>query len=352
MISAIGYGAAGPRAPLAPISFSRRDPGAQDVEIEILYCGVCHSDLHQVRNDWDNTIYPCVPGHEIIGRVVHAGDEVTKFTTGDMVGVGCLVDSCRECAACRDGLEQYCEGPLGPLFTYNGPSQPNGHNTFGGYSNMIVAPQRFVLRVPPELDPARAAPILCAGVTTYSPMRHWHVSSGQKVGIVGFGGLGHMAVKFAHALGARTYVFTRSPEKRGEAASLGANGFIVTTVREGMAAHAGTFDFILSTVPVNHDVNPYLACLRRDGVFVMVGALNTLEPGLDNGEMAFHRRTFAGSLIGGLPETQEVLDFCATHGIQPDVESIRIDQINEAFEQMRTGRVRFRYVIDMSTLGR
>jgi uncharacterized zinc-type alcohol dehydrogenase-like protein len=350
MIPAIGYAASGPLAPLAPFSFTRRSPGPQDVEIEILYCGVCHSDLHQVRNDWGNTIYPCLPGHEIIGRVARAGDEVTKFSVGDLVGVGCLVDSCRECASCRDGLEQYCEGPLGPLFTYNGPGTPNGRNTFGGYSNIIVVPQRFVLRVPPELDAPRAAPILCAGITTYSPMRHWHVSPGQKVGVVGFGGLGHLAVKIGVALGARTYVFTTSPDKRGEAAAMGANGFIVSTVRAAMSAHAGTFDFILSTVPINHDVNPYLECLRRDGVLVMVGALQRLEPGIDSGEMAWNRRTFAGSLVGGLPETQETLDFFATHDIQPDIELIRVDQVNEAFARMKTGKVRFRHVIDMRTL--
>lgn len=350
MIPAVGYAARGPRSALAPIRFQRREPGPQDVQIDIQYCGVCHSDRHQVRNDWGNTIYPCLPGHEIIGRVVRTGAEATRFQSGDLVGVGSLVDSCRECQACRDGLEQYCEGPLGPLFTYNGPGTPDGHNTFGGYSNTIVVPQRFVLRIPPALDPKRAGPILCAGVTVYSPMRHWHVSAGQKVGVVGLGGLGHMAVKIAKALGARVHVFTTSAGKRGEAAALGADGFVLSTDATAMAAHALTFDFILSTVPVSHDVNPYLACIKRDGVFVLVGALERLHPGIDNSQTAFHRQSFAGSLTGGLPETQEVLDFCATHGIQPDVEMIPIDQVDAAFERMKAGEVRFRSVIDMATL--
>ena len=351
MIPAIGYAAAGPRSALGPMRFARRSPGPQDVAIQILYCGVCHSDLHQVRDDWGNTIYPCVPGHEIVGRALGVGEQVTKFHTGDLVGVGCLVDSCRECEACRQGLEQYCEGPLGPLFTYNGPGTPNGNNTFGGYSNVVVVSQRFVLRLPESLDPARAAPILCAGVTTYSPMRHWNVSRGQKVGVVGLGGLGHMAVKIGKALGARVHVFTTSRDKRGAAAALGADGFILSTDHAAMAAQALSFDFILSTIPVNHDVNPYLGCVRRDGIFTLVGTLEQLDPGIDNNEMAFHRRSFAGSLIGGLAETQEVLDFCATHGIQPEVEMIRIDQINEAFERLKAGDVRFRHVIDMATLG-
>ena len=246
---------------------------------------------------------------------------------------------------------RYCEGPIGPLFTYNGPATPNGHNTFGGYSNIIVVPQRFVLQIPATLDPARAAPILCAGVTTYSALRHWKVGRGQKVGVVGLGGLGHMAVMIAKALGARVHVFTTSPKKRGAAAALGADGFIVSTDNDAMAAQALTFDFILSTIPVKHDVNPYMACLRRDGVLTLVGALEQLEPGIDNGNVGMHRQSFAGSLIGGLPETQEVLEFCATEGIQPEIELIRLDQVNEAFERMKAGEVRFRHVIDMGTLG-
>ncbi len=245
---------------------------------------------------------------------------------------------------------RYREGPIGPLFTYNGPATPNGHNTFGGYSNIIVVPQRFVLQIPATLDPARAAPILCAGVTTYSALRHWKVGRGQKVGVVGLGGLGHMAVMIAKALGARVHVFTTSPKKRGAAAALGADGFIVSTDSDAMAAQALTFDFILSTIPVKHDVNPYMACLRRDGVLTLVGALEQLEPGIDNGNIAMHRQSFAGSLIGGLPETQEVLEFCATEGIQPEIELIRLDQVNEAFERMKAGEVRFRHVIDMGTL--
>ena len=347
MIPAHGFAANGPGSALRPMRFERRNPGAQDVAIEVLYCGVCHSDLHQVRNDWGNTIYPCVPGHEIVGRVVRVGEEVTKFHQGDRVGVGALVDSCRECDACRQGLEQYCEGPIGPLFTYNGPATPNGHNTFGGYSNIIVVPQRFVLQIPATLDPARAAPILCAGVTTYSALRHWKVGRGQKVGVVGLGGLGHMAVMIAKALGAWVHVFTTSPKKRGAAAALGADGFIISTDNNAMAAQALTFDFMLSTIPVKHDVNPYMACLRRDGVLTLVGAPEQLEPGIDNGSVAMHRQSFAGSLIGGLPETQEVLEFCATEGIQPEIELIRLDQVNEAFERMKAGEVRFRHVIDM-----
>jgi alcohol dehydrogenase (NADP+) len=361
MIAAIGWAAQDAKTPLAPMRFERNEPGQGEVRIEVKFCGVCHSDLHQVRNEWGNTVWPCLPGHEIVGEVSAVGPGVTRYKLGDRVGVGCLVNSCRTCEPCREHLEQYCEGPVGPLATYNGPMNPPGKknpgatniygvdNTFGGYSNVVVVHEDFVLRIPDSLDPAHAAPILCAGVTTFSPMRHWGVKAGDKVGIVGLGGLGHMAVKLAKALGAEVTVFTTRADKVDAAHKLGADQVIREDDAQAMSEPLLSFDFILSTVPQKHDINAYIKLLKRDRTLVLVGALEPMAP-VDNSQVAFHRRSVAGSLIGGIAETQEVLDFCAEHGIAPDIQTIRAENINEAFEKMQAGEVRFRYVIDMSTL--
>lgn len=350
MIDSIGYAAKTRRSKLAPHRFERREPGPKDVQIEILYCGVCHSDLHQVRNEWKNTIYPCLPGHEIVGRVTRVGERVTSFAAGDLVGVGCMVDSCGQCESCKEGLEQYCEGPKGPTMTYNGPFKPDGTITFGGYSKNIVVKESFVVRIPPALDPKRAAPLLCAGVTTYSPMRHWRVGAGQEVAIVGLGGLGHMAVKLARAMGARVTVVTTSQDKVAGARELGAVDVVLSENAAALEQSELRFDFVLVTIPDPFDINPYVKLLARDGVLVCVGMLGAYTKGLNNEEVAFHRRTVAGSLIGGIAETQEVLDFCAAQGISADVELIPIQDINDAFDRMQQGEVRWRYVIDMATL--
>lgn len=349
MIKAIGYAAQNATAPLKPIEFDRSEPGSHDIQIEILYCGVCHSDLHQVRNEWHNTVYPCLPGHEIIGRVVKVGQAVTKFKAGDLAGVGCMIDSCQKCEPCHEGKEQYCEGPKSWTATYNGPMKPDGSNTFGGYSNTIVVKENFVLKVPDSLETKAIAPLLCAGVTTYSPLRHWQVKAGQQVGVVGFGGLGNMAVKLAKAMGTRVIVFTTSPQKEADIRSLGADDVVLSTDKEAMQKYASSFDFILSTIPTKHDINPYIQLLKRDAALVLVGALEPLEP-IDNSQIAFYRRSISGSLIGGIAETQEVLDFCAEHSILPDVEMIPIQQINEAYERMLKGDVKYRFVIDMASL--
>ncbi len=349
MIKAIGYATQDATAPLKPIEFDRSEPGPHDVQIDILYCGVCHSDLHQVRNEWHNTVYPCLPGHEIVGRVTNVGQHVTKFKEGDLAGVGCMIDSCQQCEPCHAGEEQYCEGPHSWTATYNGPMKPDGTNTFGGYSNTIVVKESFVLKVPENLETKAVAPLMCAGVTTYSPLRHWQIKAGQRVGIVGLGGLGDMAVKLATAMGARVVVFTTSPEKEEDMLRLGAEDAVLSTDTEAMQKYASSFDLILSTIPTKHDINPYIQLLKRDATLVLVGALEPLEP-LDNSQVAFHRRSVAGSLIGSIAETQEVLDFCAEHGIVADVEMIPIQQINEAYERMLKGDVKYRFVIDMASL--
>jgi len=347
-----GYGAKGSfRQKLGPMNIERGEPSEDEVKIKILYCGVCHSDLHQVKNDWGNTIYPCVPGHEIIGKVEAAGDKVTRFKTGDVVGVGCMIDSCGICPSCKEGLEQYCEGPKGWTATYNGPQKPDGSNSFGGYSDAVVVKESFVLRIPPELDIKAAAPILCAGVTTWSPLKHWKVKEGDKVAIVGLGGLGHMGVKLAVAMGAEVTVVTTREDKRREAIGLGAEHVILSDNEEELRRNELKFDFILNTIPDKYDINAYICMLKRDGTHVSVGLLGPYKDPLDNGEMAMHRRSLAGSLIGSIRETQEVLDFCAAHAILPQVEMIRIQQINEAFEEMEDEEVRYRFVIDMSSLG-
>lgn len=348
MTSTQGYAAHAADAPLVPFNFERRDPGATDVQIEILYCGVCHSDLHTARNEWGGTAYPVVPGHEIVGRVTRTGKDVRKFREGDLVGVGCLVDSCRTCPECRGGLEQYCDNKV---FTYNSPDKHlPGKMTYGGYSTRIVVDQNFVLRVSDKLDLKGVGPLLCAGITTYSPLRHWKVSKGQKVGIVGLGGLGHMGVKFAHALGARTVLFTTSPGKAADARRLGADEVVVSRNADEMAAHANSFDFILNTVAAPHNLDPFLTLLKRDGTMCLVGAPEHPHPSPSVNNLIFKRRSLAGSLIGGIAETQEMLDFCAERGITADVEVIRIQQINEAYERMLRSDVKYRFVIDIASL--
>jgi len=350
MYNAKAYGATSAASQIAELTIPRRDTLAKDVKIDILYCGICHSDLHYARNEWSDvmpTIYPCVPGHEIIGRVTEVGSEVTKFKAGDVVGVGCMVDSDRTCPNCLEGLEQYC-----PNFslTYGTPD-PHGTapGNLGGYSESIVVNEDFVLRVPENLDLAATAPLLCAGITTYSPMKHWNVGPGKKVGVVGLGGLGHMAVKFAHALGAQTVVFTTSPGKKDAALQLGADEVVVSTDPQEMAKHAGTFDFILDCVAASHDVNAYINLLKRDGNLTMVGA--PPEPmSIAGFGLLFGRRSLSGSAIGGIAETQEMLDFCGEHNITSDVEIIGVDKINEAYDRMARSDVRYRFSIDMATL--
>ena len=334
-------------SPLAPFSIERREPLPKDVEIEILYCGVCHSDLHFARNEWGFTVYPIVPGHEILGRVSRVGSSVTRFKVGDTAAVGCLVDSCRGCASCRQGLEQFCE--KGPVFSYNGPDVHSNGVTYGGYSERIVTDEAFVLKVPSNLDKARAAPLLCAGITTYSPLRTWGPIAGKKVGIVGLGGLGHMGVKFAKAMGAHTVLFTTSESKAADGKRLGADEVVISKSPEQMARHAGSFDLILDTVSADHDMNALLGSLRLDGTLVMVGAPPSPQ-GISMFSLIMPRRRLAGSLIGGIAETQEMLDFCGKHGIVCEIELIRMQQINEAYERMLRSDVKYRFVIDMASL--
>jgi uncharacterized zinc-type alcohol dehydrogenase-like protein len=332
---------------LAPFNIDRREAGPTDVEIEILYCGVCHSDLHQARNEWHNTIYPCVPGHEIVGRVRRVGSQVTKFKVGDLSAVGCMVDSCRTCPSCRAGLEQYCLSF--PTFTYNGQDKHLGGQTFGGYSTGIVVDEAFVLRVPEGLDLAATAPLLCAGITTYSPLRHAKVGPGQKVGIVGLGGLGHMGVKFARAFGAHVVLFTTSPGKVADGLKLGAHEVVVSRDADAMQKHQSSFDFILDAVSAQHDVNAYLNLLKLDGTLTLVGAPEHPLP-VSAFNLLLPRRNFNGSAIGGIAETQEMLDFCARHGIVSEIELIPIQKINEAWERLLKQDVRYRFVIDMASL--
>lgn len=348
MAKAIGYAAYDPKKPLAPFDFERREPGPDDVQIEILYCGVCHSDLHQARDEWGNSTFPMVPGHEIVGRVTKVGSAVTKFKTGDLAGVGCLVDSCRSCPDCGQDLEQYCNHST---FTYNSPDKKNpGKSTYGGYSDLIVVDQHFVLKVSDKLDLAAVAPLLCAGITTYSPLRHWKVGPGMKVGIVGLGGLGHMGVKFAHAFGAHTVLFTTSANKVADAKRLGADEVVISKNPEEMQQHAESFDFILNTVAAPHDLDAFTALLKRDGTMCLVGVPDSPHPSPSVGNLIFKRRALAGSLIGGLRETQEMLDFCAEHNIVSDIEMIKIQEINEAFDRMQKSDVKYRFVIDLASL--
>jgi uncharacterized zinc-type alcohol dehydrogenase-like protein len=345
MFATNGYATHAATEPLKPFSFERRDPTPNDVQIEILFCGICHSDLHMARNEWGGTIYPCVPGHEIVGRVVKTGGTVTKFKEGDRVAVGCVVDSCRSCPNCEKGLEQYCDGIV---LTYNSTERHTGGRTYGGYSKSIVVDQDFVLRLPDSLELAPAAPLLCAGITTYSPMRHLNVGQGSKIGVVGLGGLGHMAVKLANAFGAHVVLFTTSPSKVKDAKRLGAHEVVLSKDDEAVKRHRSTFDFILDTVSASHDVNVYLELLKRDGTLTVVGV--PPEMSVAPFSLIRRRRHLMGSLIGGIPETQEVLDFCAEHGIACDVEVIPINQINEAYERMLKSDVKYRFVIDMGSL--
>ncbi|WP_299452166.1 NAD(P)-dependent alcohol dehydrogenase [uncultured Pigmentiphaga sp.] len=341
------WGAHAADRPLEPLAISRRAPGAHDVVIDIAYCGICHSDIHQVRSEWAGTLYPCVPGHEIVGRVVAVGPQVTRHAVGDLVGVGCLVDSCRHCPECEAGLENYCDHPV---YTYNGPTTDAPGHTLGGYSQRIVVDERYVLRIRhPEAQLAAVAPLLCAGITTYSPLRHWGAGPGKTVGIVGIGGLGHMGVKLARAMGAQVVAFTTSESKRAAALALGAHEVVVSRDAAMMAAQARRFDLILDTVAAPHDLDALLATLKRDGQLVLVGAPATPHPSPNVFNLILKRRGIQGSAIGGIPETQEMLDFCAAHGITADIELIRADQINGAYERVLRGDVKYRFVIDIAT---
>lgn len=343
------YGAPAADRPLEPMTIERRAVGADDVQIAIAYCGVCHSDLHQVRSEWDGTLYPCVPGHEIVGKVTAVGDAVTGFAVGDLVGVGCMVDSCQHCASCDEGLEQYCEN--GFTLTYNGPTPDAPGHTLGGYAQSIVVKDKFVLRIRhPEEQLAAVAPLLCAGITTWSPLRHWKVGPGMKVGIVGIGGLGHMGVKLADALGAHVVAFTTSESKRQDALDLGADEVVVSRNEAEMAAHAGSFDFILNTVAASHNLDAFTMLLKRDGTMTLVGVPEHAHPSPTIALLVFGRRTIAGSLIGGIAETQEMLDFCADHGITADIEMIAMQDIETAFARMQKSDVKYRFVIDNATL--
>ena len=343
------YAAQSATTPLAPFSIRRRDPLPTDVQLDILYCGVCHSDLHTVRAEWEGVEHPVVPGHEIVGRVTRVGPAVRGFKPGELAAVGCMVDSCRSCPSCERGLEQYCEREL--VLTYNSPDRHlPGQRTYGGYSTAIVVDERFVLRLSPKLDPAAAAPLLCAGITTYSPLRHWGATRGKKVGIVGLGGLGHMGVKFAHAFGAHTVLFTTSPGKLADGRRLGADEVVISKDAAAMKPHAGTFDFILDTVAAPHNLDAFTALLRLDGTLCLVGAPATPHPSPAIFNLIMKRRSIAGSAIGGIAETQEMLDFCATHQIVCDIERIPIQQINTAYERMLRSDVKYRFVIDMASL--
>lgn len=347
-IQVLAYAASDATSPLAPWRFERRAMRPDDVLIDILYCGVCHTDLHLSRNDWNSSKFPIVPGHEIIGRVSAVGESVVGFQAGDRVAVGCMVDSCHQCAPCAKGQEQYCAAAA--TFTYNGVDRHDGRPTYGGYSDKIVVAQDFVLKLPPGLDPAAAAPLLCAGITTWSPLRHWQVGEGSRVAVVGLGGLGHMALKLAKALGAEVSLFTRSPGKEADARALGADRVVLSTSAEQMAAVQNQFDLIIDTVPYDHDVNLYLPSLAVDGALVLVGFLGELGQGLNTSALVRQRKTVAGSLIGGIEETQELLNFCAQHGIAAEVEVIAIQEINQAFERMLKSDVKYRFVIDMASL--
>lgn len=343
------YGAHAADQPLHAIDIERRAPGPHDVQIAIAYCGVCHSDLHQVRSEWAGTLYPCVPGHEIVGHVTAIGDAVTAFNIGDTVGVGCMVDSCQHCAPCDEGLEQYCEN--GFVGTYNGPTEDAPGHTLGGYSQSIVVKDDFVLRIThAEEQLAAVAPLLCAGITTYSPLRHWNIGPGKKVGVVGIGGLGHMGIKIAHAMGAHVVAFTTSESKRQAALDLGADEVVVSRDADQMAAHGNSFDFILNTVAASHDLDPFVALLKRDGTLTLVGVPEHPHPSPTVAALIFRRKAIAGSLIGGIAETQEMLDFCAEKGIVADIEMIAVQEIETAYERMQKSDVKYRFVIDNATL--
>ncbi len=341
------YGNHSATSELVPLEIERRAIQPTDVAIEILYCGVCHSDIHTARSEWGPARYPVVPGHEIIGKVTAVGDEVKGFKVGDSVGVGCMVDSCQHCSACEEGLEQYCEN--GATFTYGSPDKISGDHTFGGYSEKIVVDQSFVLRIPVNLDLAKVAPLLCAGITTWSPLRHWKIKSGDKVGVIGLGGLGHMGVKFAKAMGAHTVMITTSPEKGEDAKLLGADEVLISKNAAEMKVHANSFDFLLNTIPVGHDVDPYVNLLKRDATMVLVGAVEPLT-NVNSAMLVRLRKNIAGSMIGGIPETQEMLDFCGENNVLPEVEMVNMQNINEAWDRVVKADVKYRFVIDMKSL--
>ncbi len=344
----LGFAASGEKQALASWRFTRRALRADDVQIDVKFCGVCHSDLHQVDNDWGGSIYPMVPGHEVIGIVSAVGSKTVRFEVGDRVGVGCMVDSCQSCEPCGQGLEQYCEAI--PTYTYNALDRRDGTPTYGGYSEKIVVSEKFVVRIPDALDLAGAAPLLCAGITTWSPLRHWNVHPGSRVGVIGLGGLGHMALKLAKALGAQVTLFTRSPGKEADARRLGADAVVLSTDRAQMKAVANRFDLIIDTVPNDHDVNPYIPTLALDGALVMVGFIGKGKDPVDTVPLIFGRRSVAGSIIGGIRETQEMLDFCGKHGIHADIETIKVQEINEAYKRMAKSDVKYRFVIDIASL--
>ncbi|HVX96887.1 MAG TPA: NAD(P)-dependent alcohol dehydrogenase [Polyangia bacterium] len=346
-IKARGYAAQDARSPLVPFDFERRDPARDDVQLEILYCGICHTDLHQSRNDWGGATFPIVPGHEIVGRVTAVGPAVARFRVGDVAGVGCMVDSCRTCPSCAEDLEPYCE--RGATWTYNGREQGSDVRTFGGYSDQIVVRERFVVNVPATMNLAAVAPLFCAGITTYSPLHHWKVGPGQRVGVIGLGGLGHLGVKFAKALGAEVTAITTSAAKADDARRLGADAVVLSTDSGQLARARRSFSFLLNTIPVGHDMNPYLALLERDATMVLVGAIGELQP-FRGSMLTSGRRSIAGSLMGGLRETQQMIDFCAARGVVSDVEVIPIQKINEAYARLLEGDVRYRFVIDMTSL--
>ena len=348
MIDAKSYAAYDPKSPLKPWDFQRRDVGDTDVQIDILFCGVCHSDLHHAKGEWGPIEYPQVVGHEIVGKVVSVGKKAEKYKVGDLVGVGCLVDSCHHCPSCQEGLENYCEN--GMTGTYGGVEKQTGKPTQGGYSSMIVVEESMVLRVPDSLDPAAAAPLLCAGITLYSPLKHWGAGPGKVVGIVGLGGLGHMGVKIAHAMGAKVVLFTTSPGKVEDGKRLGADEVVISKDPEAMKGWAGQFDFIVNTVAVPHALDPFINLLKRDGTLVLVGAPSTPHPSPQVFNLIMKRRSLAGSMIGGIPETQEMLDFCATHNIPADIELIKIQDVNTAWERVLKSDVKYRFVIDMQSL--
>lgn len=347
MTTTKAYGVTSATSPVAPLTVDRREVGPGDIRLEVLFCGVCHSDLHTARNEWHNTVYPCVPGHEIVGRVTQVGAAVKNFRVGQLAAVGCMVDSCRTCASCRDGEEQFCE--TGATFTYNSPEKVIGGTTFGGYSESLVTDAAFALHLPENLDPAAAAPLLCAGITTWSPLRRWKVGPGQKVGIIGLGGLGHMGVKFAKALGARVVLFTTSPGKIADGKRLGADEVVVSKNPAEMAAHLNSFDFILDCVSAQHDLNAYLALLKRGGVMALVGVPEHALP-VAAFSLIGGRRQLVGSLIGGIAETREMLEFCGQHGIVSDIELIPVTAINEAYERMLKSDVKYRFVLDIASL--
>jgi alcohol dehydrogenase (NADP+) len=351
MISTLGFGATKFLKTLSLKKFERESAGDNDVELDVLFCGVCHSDIHQVKNDWNNTVYPCVPGHELVGKVAKVGRNVTGFKVGDLAAVGCITDSCGVCHSCGQGEEQYCEAETGMLGTYNGPMNPTGQNTYGGYTNHFVIKEKYLLKLPAGLSPATAAPLLCAGTTTYSPLKHWGVKPGMKVGIAGMGGLGHVAVKIAKAMGADVTVISTSIEKRDDALAFGAIKFVLVSDKEQMKEASHSLDLILSTIPYKHDVEPYLDLLHRDAVMVMVGILMPM-PSWNPMKIIMQRQTLAGSLIGGIKETQEMLEFCATHEIAPEIELISVLDINDAFAKVKDKLVRYRYVIDLSSMSK